>query len=183
MLRIARTEPALPGWTSATLCGWLTARQLNVDARSSPPDGLPLAEVAKSLLCGNSRAQLTTVRADSPAAGTEPKVTSSLVQAVAPRGYPPLVLLHPSLHANSIKDILTNPANPASLCYGATDPPGVLQRYRAAGWYPPRFIVLGHLIPLKTSEVLTPGALRFRNGVPTMRLNHSHFDYFVRICC
>lgn len=129
------------------------ARHLSAQASADAPDGLPLAEVAKSLLCGNSRAQLTTVRADAPAAGTEPKVTSSLVQAVAPRGCPALVLLHPVLHASCIKDIITSPENPASLCFGATDPPGLVQRYRAAGWHPPRMIMLGRLTPLKTSEV------------------------------
>lgn len=117
------------------------------------PEGLPLAQVAKACLAGNPRAQLTTVRGEALNAGTEPKVGSCLVHALAPRGLPPLVLLHPALHAEALRDLDLNPTNPASLCYGATDPPGLLQHVRAAGWLPPRLVLLGGLAPVAPSEV------------------------------
>lgn len=117
-------------------------------------DGLPALQQAKALLSGNARAQLTTVRAEAPAAGEEPKVTSCLVHAPAPRGLPPLLLLHPALHAQALHDIAAADAHtPASLCYGGTDPPALVQRLRAIGWQPPRLLLLGTLRPLPSSEV------------------------------
>ena len=107
------------------------------------------------ILASNARGQLTTVVAGESAAA-EPKVASAVCQYLCPTGVDPLVLLHPQLHAAHIANLEANPQ--ASLSTGHLNPPGTIQRIRAAGWLPPRITLLGKLQRLPRSEVCPSSA-------------------------
>eukprot|EP00887_Chlorella_sp_A99_P002329 scaffold10.g2329.t1 len=152
---------------SATLAKLAWVQQCVAAARgwrflsTAPPDapppqqptyvGLPPEQLAKALLMSNCRAQLMTVAAGATGA-EEPKVLSGIVQYLpgAGRGVDLVVLLSPLLHAGHVANLEANPT--ASLCTGHLNPPGIIQRIRAAGWLPTRITLLGKLAPLPSGE-------------------------------
>lgn len=88
---------------------WLSSssgsRSLSASAAPPPPPppadderaaSLPTEQLAKALLAGNVRAQLTTARAGEQGGADESKVSSSVVPYLSPRGEAPIILLDPS---------------------------------------------------------------------------------------
>ena len=151
---------------------------------------LPHAQLAKNILAGHCRAQLTTAVA-AHTEEEEPRVASSAVQCVyGPWGAPVVLLsaqvgvrcctverapgaralpatplphtpLPPQHHAQHLHNLRAAPQ--ASLCAGHLHPPAWVARVRAAGWLPPRATLLGDLQELPAAEVrVPPGDLQAR---------------------
>ncbi|KAL4440393.1 hypothetical protein ABPG75_003394 [Micractinium tetrahymenae] len=112
---------------------------------------LPAEQLAKALLAGNARGQLTTIAAGDP--GTEEsKVHSSVVSYLSPRGEAPVVLLGAGPQGVQHLANLGESAK-ASLATGHISPSWFIQRLRSTGWLPRRVALLGSLEPLPAGEV------------------------------
>lgn len=109
---------------------------------------LPVEQLAKALLAGNARGQLTTVKAGSPA-HDQSKVSSSVVPYLCPKGEAPVVLLGEQ-DAEHLENLGQDAK--ASLATGHISPPWFIQRLRGTGWLPRRVALLGLLEPLPDAE-------------------------------
>ncbi|KAI3431443.1 hypothetical protein D9Q98_004495 [Chlorella vulgaris] len=145
-----------PGWRAAAFTH--DARQPPPPSPPRPPQEgddaeraatLPTEQLAKALLAGNARAQLTTVAAGVTAAD-DSKVSSSIVSYCSVRGEAPLVFLTKQ-DGQHLANITESPK--ASLATGHVSPPWFVQQLRGTGWLPRRVALLGDLQPLPPAEV------------------------------